>query len=334
MFKAKIAGTGSVFPPQVIDNEMIMPLVKAKDPEAWNQKTCERMFGVKTRRWATDFKTGELMPGWSDIGMSVKAANNALEMAELKGSDLDLIIHTAAIPDYWVDPDPAVEIGRELGTGINCAAMTIAITCVGITHGIIMASAYIKAGLTKNVLLTTSNTYSAIPKKSWQMLFFVGDAAASIVLSATDADDESGIIGSYWGSHHGMKAVHSHYNTLQEKNPGPFESEFFPEAVAKEGAPLYGRAVKALKENHPDITPDRVISHQANTIFQRFASKQFGIPMEKVPFNLPDYGNTLGPSCGTVLDWQIREGNVKRGDTIAAIAVGSGWHWSSCFMKY
>jgi 3-oxoacyl-[acyl-carrier-protein] synthase III len=333
--RSKILGTGAAFPPQVIDNDRLMPLIREEYPDAWDRADCEATFGVHTRRWAADFETGKILEGCSDIELSSQAARKAITMADIDPAEIDLIIHTTVTPDYFVDPDPAIEILNTVAPKADAAALTVPVTCVGMTHSMIMADSHIKSGLARTVLLTASNIVSpggrGVP---WQMRFFVGDAAAAAVVRATNDDDGSGVIGAYWGSHRGQRGTRMGYNTIGNLGVEALGGEFFPDAVAKEGGPLFGRSVKKLRRNHPNVKPDWIVTHQANPLFQRFASRAFEVPTERVPYNLQDFGNTLDASCGTVLDLVIGEGRAKRGDVVAMLAVGTGWHWSTCLFRF
>lgn len=331
----KILGTGSAFPAQIIDNDRLMPKLRAEYPEAWERDDCERTFGVLTRRWAADFETGKILKGCSDIELSAEAAKKAIAMAGIAPKDIDLVIHTTITPDYFVDPDPAVEILHAIEPGIGAAALTVPVTCVGMTHSMIMANSYIKSGMARTVLLTASNLGSPVgPGIPWQMRFFVGDGAAAAIVQACDEDAGSEMLAAYWGSHRGERGTTMDYNTIQNPTAPRLGGQFFPDAITKEGGPLFGTALKKIKHHVPQFKPDWVITHQANPLFQRFASRAFELPAERVPYNLSEYGNTLDASCGTVLDSIVGTGQVKRGELVAMIAVGTAWHWSACLLRF
>jgi 3-oxoacyl-[acyl-carrier-protein] synthase-3 len=333
--RLKILGTGSAFPPQIIDNDRLMPRLRAECPEAWQRDDCEKTFGVFTRRWAADFETGKILEGCSDIELSAAAAKKAIAMSGIQANEIDLIIHTTITPDYLVDPDPATEILHAVAPGVGAAALTVPVTCVGMTHSMIMANSYIKSGMARTVLLTASNVASPVGAGiPWQMRFFVGDGAAAAVVQASGENVGSEVLGAYWGTLRGERGTFMEYNTIQNPTVARLGGKFFPDAITKEGGPLFGFALKKIKQNHANLKPDWVITHQANPLFQRFASRAFELPPERVPYNLKEYGNTLDASCGTVLDSQVSTGNIKRGDVVAMIAVGTGWHWSACLLRF
>ncbi|MEO1916999.1 MAG: 3-oxoacyl-ACP synthase, partial [Candidatus Thioglobus sp.] len=74
---ARIIGTGSYLPPKVVTNDDLSKTIDTSD-EWITSRT-----GIKERRIVTDESTCDL---------ATIAANNALEMAGIDASELDLII--------------------------------------------------------------------------------------------------------------------------------------------------------------------------------------------------------------------------------------------------
>ncbi len=81
---ARIIGTGSYLPPKVVTNDDLSKTIDTSD-EWITSRT-----GIKERRIVTDESTCDL---------ATIAANNALEMAGIDASELDLIILATTTPD-------------------------------------------------------------------------------------------------------------------------------------------------------------------------------------------------------------------------------------------
>jgi len=64
--------------------------------------------------------------------------------------------------------------------------------------------------------------------------------------------------------------------------------------------------------------------HQANGIVVREASKQLGLPAERVPLNVDRYGNTSAASTLILLDEDRRAGRVQEGDLVVFMWIGAG----------
>jgi 3-oxoacyl-[acyl-carrier-protein] synthase-3 len=94
-------------------------------------------------------------------------------------------------------------------------------------------------------------------------------------------------------------------------------------------------AQKALDAN--DIGLDEVdwlIPHQANLRIMQATAKRIGMPMEKVIQTVQIHGNTSAASVPMALDVGIRDGRIKRGQTLLLEAFGGGFTWGSVLLRY
>jgi 3-oxoacyl-[acyl-carrier-protein] synthase III len=56
--------------------------------------------------------------------------------------------------------------------------------------------------------------------------------------------------------------------------------------------------------------------------------------MDQVVINLDRYGNTSAATVPTALDEAVRDGRIKRGQTLLLEAFGGGFAWASALVKY
>src|SRR5438128_57062 len=98
--KAAVTGWGSYSPTKVMTNQDLETLVATSD--AWIQTRT----GIRERHVAG--------PGETTASMGLIAARAALENAELRASDIDLIICATTTPDYLL-PSSACLIQEGLG---------------------------------------------------------------------------------------------------------------------------------------------------------------------------------------------------------------------------
>jgi 3-oxoacyl-[acyl-carrier-protein] synthase-3 len=56
--------------------------------------------------------------------------------------------------------------------------------------------------------------------------------------------------------------------------------------------------------------------------------------MDRVVITVDKHGNTSAASIPLALDVAIRDGRIKRGETILMEAFGGGFTWGSVLMKY
>ena len=93
-------------------------------------------------------------------------------------------------------------------------------------------------------------------------------------------------------------------------------------------------AVEALQEAGIDKDDvDWFIPHQANIRIIQAAAKRLDFPMEKVIVTVQDHGNTSAASIPLALDVAIRDGRVKKGDTLLFASFGGGFTWGSVVLK-
>jgi len=92
---------------------------------------------------------------------------------------------------------------------------------------------------------------------------------------------------------------------------------------------------ETLAHNNMDKSKvDWLVPHQANLRIIKAAAKKLSMPMEQVVVTLDKHGNTSAATIPTALDEAIRDGRIKRGQTILMEAFGSGFTWGSALIKY
>jgi 3-oxoacyl-[acyl-carrier-protein] synthase-3 len=141
---ARIVGTGSYLPPTVVTNADLSKTIDTSD-EWITSRT-----GIKERRKVTNETTCDL---------AVIAANNALDMAGIAPSELDLIILATTTPDKIF---PATATMLQNAIGANCPAFDLQSVCAGFVFALTTAEQYIKTGAANKVLVVGSETLSRI----------------------------------------------------------------------------------------------------------------------------------------------------------------------------
>ena len=79
---------------------------------------------------------------------------------------------------------------------------------------------------------------------------------------------------------------------------------------------------------------DWFIPHQANMRIIKAAAKKLSMPMERVISTVDEHANTSAASIPLALDLAVREGRIKRGDTLLMAAFGAGFTWGSAMLKF
>ena len=322
MTYARIAGIGSFLPEKVVSNKDLEKTMDTSD--AWIRERT----GIKRRHVVADNETT------SSIGLI--AAQRALDDAGINADDIDLIIVGTATPDK-IFPSTACIIQRQLGIK-GPAAFDIHAACSGFVYGLDVANRFIKTGGASKALVIGSETLSRIT--NWEdrgtaVLF--GDGAGAVVL---EASDEPGILathihadGEYEDLLHVPNGVSVGYDVTRA---GRSFIEMNGNAVFKRAVATFdniARETIADLEGHIDNV-DWFIPHQANMRIIKAAAKKLGMPMERVIATVDEHANTSSASIPLALDQAVREGRVKRGETLMFAAFGAGFTWGSAMIKY
>ena len=322
MTYARIAGIGSFLPEKVLTNKDLEEMMDTSD-EWIRDRT-----GIKRRHIA-----GE---GETTGSMGLEAARRALDDAGVSPDEIDLIVLGTATPDK-VFPSTACIVQRQLGIK-GCPAFDVHAACSGFLYGLDLAHRYIKTGGAKKAIVIGSETLSRIT--NWEdrgtaVLF--GDGAGAVVLEACD---EPGILathihanGEYEELLHVQQGISIGYDVTRR---GEAFIEMQGNAVFKRAVATFdaiARETVADLDGHLDDI-DWFVPHQANMRIIKAAARKLKIPMERVIATVDEHANTSGASIPLALDQAVRDGRIKRGDTLLMAAFGAGFTWGSAMVKY
>jgi 3-oxoacyl-[acyl-carrier-protein] synthase-3 len=164
---ALITGTGSYLPEKIMTNADFEKMVDTSDEWILTRT------GIKTRHHSKKNET--------TADMSLAASARALEMAQVKPEDLDLIIVATVTSDYIL-PATATLIQAKLGAH-NAAAFDISAACAGFIHALEIGRNMIVSGDFKKILVIGAEKLSQITNfqdRSTCVLF--GDGAGAAVV--------------------------------------------------------------------------------------------------------------------------------------------------------
>uniref|UniRef100_A0ACD5UGC4 Uncharacterized protein n=1 Tax=Avena sativa TaxID=4498 RepID=A0ACD5UGC4_AVESA len=330
---SKLIGCGSATPSLTISNDDLSKVVETSDE--W----------IATR---TGIRSRRVLSGDETLGgLSVQAAQRALEMAQVRPEDVEMVIFCTSTPDdlFGASGQVLAEVGCTNAFGFDITA-----ACSGFIVGLITATQYIKGSGYQNVLVIGADALSQYvdwTDRGTCILF--GDAAGAVLVQACSAD-EDGLLGFCIQSDgNGQKHLHcsgSNAKSILSKSNGvpsfpPKKGTF--SCIEMNGKEVFRFAVrcvpqsieKALEEaGLPASSIDWLLLHQANQRIIDAAATRLSIPSEKVLSNLANYGNTSAASIPLALDEAVRGGKVKTGDIIAASGFGAGLTWGSAIVKW
>jgi 3-oxoacyl-[acyl-carrier-protein] synthase-3 len=79
---------------------------------------------------------------------------------------------------------------------------------------------------------------------------------------------------------------------------------------------------------------DWLIPHQANIRIIQATARKLRMSMDQVVVTVDKHGNTSAASVPLALDTAVRDGRIKRGETLLLEAFGGGFTWGSALIKY
>ncbi|MDD5250557.1 MAG: ketoacyl-ACP synthase III [Rhodocyclaceae bacterium] len=319
---SRITGTGSALPGAPIGNA---ELIAARGLDSSDEWIVERT-GIRSRHLAA--------PGVTASELALPACRHALEAAGRTPADVDLVIVATSTPDY-VFPSTAALLQAKLGIANGAAAFDLQAVCSGFVYALSVAEKFIRSGSHRCALIVGSEVFSRIldwSDRGTCVLF--GDGAGAVVL---EASDEPGILATALhadGSHHGMLSVPGQVGGGQVTGD-PF--------LRMDGQAVFKFAVKVLADVANEVLEtagvsvdqlDWLIPHQANVRILSATAKKLHVPAGKCIVSVDRHGNTSAASIPLALDEAVRQGTIKRGETVLLEGVGGGFTWGAALLKF
>ncbi len=334
--RSRIAGVGAHLPPRVVTNDDLAQTMETSD--AWiRQRT-----GIETRHWVEGTTTT------SDLAL--EASREALAMAGIEATDLDMIVLATLSPDHEF-PGTACFLQAKLGVP-EIAALDIRQQCTGFIYALSIADQYLRTGMYERILVVGAEVHSKGLDKTDRgrdITVLFGDGAGAVVLQACTVDDPSR------DSH--ILSTHLHAD-------GRFAKELWLEAPTQtteggrithemidegriypymNGKLVFVHASKRMPESIHEacaangVRPEDIelyLFHQANLRINQQVAKQLGIDEDRVFNTIQRYANTTAATIPIGMRDALREGRLERGMLVALSAFGSGFTWGSALLRF
>ncbi|SNR84917.1 3-oxoacyl-[acyl-carrier-protein] synthase III [Methylobacillus rhizosphaerae] len=314
---SRILGTGSYLPEKILTNADLERMVDTTDEWIYTRT------GIRQRHIAAENEFT------SDLALN--AARRALESAGVAADALDLIIVATTTPDR-VFPSTACLLQQKLGNS-GAPAFDVQAVCSGFIYGLATADNFIRSGAARTVLVVGAETMSRIT--DWtdrSNCILWGDGAGAVVLGASD---QPGIISTHLhadGQYSKMLNVPSGVSERGENGTIHMEGNAVFKIAVNTLDAIVDETLEANGMQKSDI--DWLVPHQANIRILQSTARKLGMDMERVVVTVDRHGNTSAASVPLALDVAIRDGRIKRGETVLMEAFGGGFTWGSVLLKY
>lgn len=330
MIRTKIISTGRYVPEKVVTNEIMAELVPTSDE--WIRERS----GIEQRHFVD-----------SEIGVSdlaYEASKIALERAELRPQDIDLILFATLSPDY-VFPGSGVLLQNLLGIP-GVPAIDVRNQCSGFVYSLSIADQFIRTGTYKRILIVGAEIHSTgleYNERGRHVTVLFGDGAGVAIVEGTTED--RGVLSSHLHAdgryalelctiNPGSRRIPRYYDEMMEDGsiyPHMNGREVFKHAVTKFPEVI----MEALEHN--GFTPediDLLIPHQANLRISEAVGNRLKLRPDQMYNNIQRYGNTTAASIPIALDEALEKGLIKKNDLVILAAFGAGFTWGATAIRW
>jgi 3-oxoacyl-[acyl-carrier-protein] synthase-3 len=319
---SRITGTGSMLPARRVTNAELAAQLAARGIETSDEWIVERT-GIRARHFAA--------PEQAASDLALEAARHALEAADRKAGEIDLIIVATSTPDM-VFPSTATIVQHKLGVA-GCPAFDVQAVCSGFVYALTVADALIRTGSAGRALVIGAEVFSRIldfDDRTTCVLF--GDGAGAVVL---EASDRPGVLAA------DLHADGAYSDILCTPGTVSGGKVLGNPTVKMDGPAVFKLAVKVLEESaravlakagRSDADIDWLIPHQANIRIMQGTARKLKLPPEKLVVTVDEHGNTSAASIPLALDVAVRSGRVRAGDTVMLEGVGGGFTWGAVLL--
>jgi 3-oxoacyl-[acyl-carrier-protein] synthase-3 len=323
---AHVTGWGMAVPERIMTNNDISKMVDTNDEWIRNRT------GIRERRIAG--------PNETTGSLATEAALRALRVANVRPTDVDLIIVATSSPEHLF-PATASLVQDQLGAQ-DCGAFDLLSACTGFITAMDMASQAIRTGSVDTAIVIGAETLSRLVNwKDRSTCILFGDGAGAFVLQGSEepggvlstmlrSDGSGGELlsipagGSYIPASRGSVSDGLHYIHMNGREVFRFATRVMARAVEE----VVAKADLEMDDIH------LVVPHQANTRIIQAAARGLKMPIERFMINLDRYGNTSTASIPLATCEAIEQGRIRPGDHLAFVGFGAGLTWGAATVQW
>lgn len=322
--KAYIKDIAYYLPTQVLTNEQIA----AEFPE-WSAEKVANKVGITERHIAAPDETA--------TDMAYRAAERLFAQGVDRAS-IDFVLLCTQSGDYFL-PSSACILQDRLGLSKNCGALDFNLGCSGYEYGLAIAKGLIVAGISKNILLLTSETYTKYlhPQDKGNRTIFGDGASATLVSTEGFAEIGEVVLGT-----DGSGAENLIVRSLGARYKEPLHDlRINEEEGLVSGDHLYMHGGNVFNFT-ADVVPPMVeellkksgltqeeidlwVFHQANKYMINYLRKLLDIDKERFYIYMEHVGNTVSSTIPIALVEARKENKLHGNVLLAGFGVGLSW---------
>jgi len=324
----RFAGMATCVPKRVVSN-----LTDCRPQIRSERERLVRNIGIETRRMAPEWQC------FSDLAF--EATEKLLEQLQWKRDEIDALIVMTQSPDYLI-PSTAIILQDRLGLSSATIAFDVNLGCSAYPFGIHLVGSMIAGGGVKKALLLIGDRSATLNDPIFS------DAGTATALEFSE--DAAPIYFDLNSDGSGYKAimlpVGGHRQPLGIQHLVPFREDENDHWHRATDLVLDGPAVLSFSTqrvppavekllDYAGASKDEVdyfIFHQANRMINETIRKKLGLPIEKVPSTLRDFGNSSGASLPVTMTARINKELASGGKRVLLSGFGIGLSWGTALV--
>lgn len=331
---AYIKALSCYLPERIVTNEELL----REFPE-WSVDKVATKVGVDARHLAAPDETAG--------DMAEKAARRLFKEYNVSPTNIDFVLLCTQSPDYFL-PSTACLLQHKLGIPKSAGAFDYDLGCSGCVYGLAVAKGLISAGIARNVLLLTAETYNKYlhpSDKSNRSIF--GDGAAACLVSTEGFAEIGDFVLGTDGSGANHLIVKTGASRQKEKTGLSVTDDeghtWFDDYLYMNGGAVFNftldvvpSMMKQVLEKHglekEDI--DYYVFHQANKFMLSTIRKVCGIPKDRFYNNLSQTGNTVSSTVLIGLKDCLENATIHSGMKVMVAGFGVGLSWGGTILRF
>jgi 3-oxoacyl-[acyl-carrier-protein] synthase-3 len=288
------------------------------------------MAGVSARRIVDD--------ATCSTDLCFGAADRLLSELDCDRSTIDVLIMATQTPDYFM-PSSSCLLQQRLGLPTTCAAFDLNLGCSAYPYGLWLAASLLATSGFRRVLLLNGETptrYADRADRSVALLF--GDAGSATLLERREPESKA----ANWSF-----VLHTDGAGFDDLivRAGGFRDRFSPDQrqhfVSMNGSNVFNFTIRVIPPLIRDTLElaglakedvDYFIFHQSNRFIMNHLVKKFGLPADRVPIILEEFGNTGGPSVPLTITQGGLQRPADRALRLMLLGYGVGLSWGSAML--
>lgn len=333
MTQAYISAISYYLPEHILTNEELV-----KDFPEWSVEKVAQKVGVVSRHLAGPDETAG--------DMAEKAARKLFAEYDINPLSIDFLLLCTQSSDFFL-PSTSCILQDRLGIPTSAGAFDYNLGCSGCFYGMAIAKGLIAAGVAKNVLLLTSETYNKYlhpEDKSNRSIF--GDGAAACLISMEGFAEIGEFVLRTDGS--GADNLIVRTGAARQKEATGFHEEDVEGHIKRDdylymnGSAIFNFTLDAVpammdqlleKNGMAKDDIDYYVFHQANMFMLSTIRKVCGIPKEEFYIDLTNVGNTVSSTILIGLKECLSKGTIQPGMSVLACGFGVGLSWGGTILK-